>query len=165
VATLQLSEAIIDAMITKLSAGLAARVTAINAADTAGVTIHAPTRFLIGGPDDGIPPPEPAIVFVEIGASQEYTEEGPHAFMYQADIAVFSFELDTSRAQLARKLLRQSRAVIEVLWDDAPKESLTGAANRCFPVRHIPGPTFDPNANSQWSGLFGVVFRCLQLAA
>lgn len=170
--TLALSEQIIDGMIAKLQAGLGTRVATINAADTQGVTIAAPALFYVGGPDDGTAPTQPAIVLTEIaaGGDETYGEEGPHSFIYQTDILVGVFDLSTSRQELARKLLRQARAVIEVIWDDEPKESVfvagsatVKAADRAFPVRHVPGPVFEPNAESQWSGLYGVVFRCLQL--
>lgn len=167
--SLPLTEQIIDGVIAKLQAGLAARVATINAADTAGVTIAAPDRFYVGGFDDGIAPPSPAIVVMD--APSEYAEEGPHSFILRAEIMVGVYDLDTGRQQLARKLLRQARAVIETIWDDAPQESLfvagsstVKAAHRIFPVRNVPGPVFDPNTESQWSGLYGVVFRADQLA-
>lgn len=163
--TLRLAETIADAIIAKLQAGLATRVAAINAADTQGVTISTPTRFYLGGPDDGIAPPDPAIV-VTILPGGQYGEEGPHSFIYTAELLVGVYDLDTSRQQLVRKLWRQARAVIETLWDDTPLEQLGSsapfAAFKIHPVRDVPGPVFEPNADSQWSGLYGVVFRCDQ---
>lgn len=160
--TLKLGETIIDAVIDKLEAGLAARVAAINAADTAGVTVTAPTLFYIGGAGP-LAPQEPAVIVTEI-PSQDYSEEGQHSFMFTTDLLVSVYDLDTDRQTLARKLLRQARAVTETIWDDTPRESLTGSAMHIRPVRHAPGPVFEPSDDrTLWSALYGVVFRAIQL--
>lgn len=160
--TLALSEAIMDAAITKLRAGLAARVAVINAADTAGVTITTPASFYLGGAGP-LAPQEPAVIVTEL-PSQDYSEEGQHSFIFTTDLFVAVYDMDTDRQVLARKLLRQARAVVEVLWDDDPKEALTGSAMHLRPVRHAPGPVFEPTDDrTLWSALYGVVFRAVQL--
>lgn len=165
--TLRLAEAIADAILGKLETGLATRVATINSADSEGITIAAPSIFFVGswGP---VAPAAPAILVTELGTGAEkFGEEGPHSFIYKTEILVGVFDLDIDPQQLARKLWRQARAVIEVLWDDPPAE-MAGSTqpfpvSRLHPTRTVPGPVFNPSdSESRWSGVYGVVFDCWQ---
>ncbi len=166
-ATLKLTEAIADAIIAKLQAGLAARIATINAEKADGIAVAAPDTgdYYVGGFSDGsLIPVRTAICVTEPAVSPDYGEEGPHSFVFATDIAVITLDASTSRQQLARRLWRHARAITETLWDDAPQERLTGSAYHLHPVRHMPGPVFDPNDETTlWTGLYGVVFRCQQL--
>ena len=164
-ATLKLTETIADAIIAKLKAGLAARCTAINAEKADGITIAPPDTndYYPGGP--GVLIPVRAVIAVT-EHSGETGEEGPHSFIYTADIGVWILETDADRPTLARKLWRQARAVTEVLWDDTPREALTGSAYTLKPAGQRPGRTFEPSDEiTVWSGWYGVLFRCRQLEA
>lgn len=164
--TLHLAETIVDAAQAKLEAGLADRVSAINA-ELTDITLATPTLFRVGS-WGALAPAEPAVVITEMGtgAEQKFGEEGQHGFIYKTEIMVGVFELDTDQERLARKLWRQARAVTECLWDDSPAEMLGTAAPfaafKIHPVRTVPGPVFNPNEESQWSGVYGVVFQCDQ---
>lgn len=161
--TIKGTEAVIDATIAKLKEGMAARVAAVNTekADNIRVEPPGPDDYYVGGSDQiGR---APAIIVTEL-PSQDYEQEGPHSFTLAAEIAVVIVEEDGDRERLARKMLRQARAVTEVVWDDDPKQALDGSAFSVFPVRTIPGPIFDPEVYevSAWRGLYTVVFRARQ---
>jgi len=164
VTTLKLGEVIVDAMIAKLNAGVAARITAINAEKNDAVIVEAPHDIF----PFGLPGPlaqAPCYVVTEFGESPVYQEDGPHAFAFADHLAVMIVEEDPDRERVGRKLLRQARAVIECLWDDAPREALTGSAYTLRPFRHIPGPTFEPNpaeSISAWRSHYIVVFQAVQ---
>lgn len=163
--SLQGTEPIAQAIITKLQAGLTARIATINAEFT-DLTITAPTVFYVGGFPNGLAPEQPTIVITEL-PSDEFGEtgaEGPHSFVYTPQIGVFVYELDTDRQNLTRKLWRQSRAVRETIWDDDPPQALDLAGgSRVYdirPIRVIPGPVFDVNNDQTlWTALYGVIFR------
>jgi len=160
--SLNLSEPLVDAAIAKLSAGIAARIATINAADTKGVTIAAPANIF----PFGLPGPlaaAPCYVVTPFGESPSYEKEGSHGFIYAETLAVMVVEEDMDRERVGRKLLRHRRAVIETLWDDAPREALTNSAFTIEPVRHVVGPTFDPNQDtSMWRSFFLQIFIARQ---
>lgn len=139
---LKLDEVIVDAALNKLRNGLGARVSAINAADTDGVTVEAPdTRDLYAFGINELPR-APALV-VTTGAT-DYAGEGPRSWILQCELIVFIVEEDTDRERLGRKLLRQQAAVMECLLLDDPGEQLTGSAYSLQPRSAIPGRVFEP---------------------
>lgn len=157
-ASLQLSERVIDAAIAKLRGGMAARVAAINAEFNDAVTITPPLE------QDFYPfgvaplPRSPAVVVTDGGSPEGpgFTEEGPHSFEYTAMLLVVVYDEDSDRERLGRKLLRQTRAAIETLWDDAPAERLeivvNGVLNQPYirPDRELPGRVFQPDDESSF---------------
>lgn len=165
--TLQLAETIVDAARAKLEAGLPARISVINAAAADGIVLAVPGEYHIGS-WAAIAPTQPAILLTEMGtgAEQKFGEEGQHGFIYKTELMVGVYDLATDQETLARKLWRQARAVIEVLWDDPPAEMLGTtppfAAFKIHPVQTVPGPVFNPNEETQWTGVYGVVFQCDQ---
>lgn len=159
--TLDLAETVADALIAKLQAGMSARVAAINAARNDGIVVAAPdaSAYYVGGLP-GIPPPAACIVVTELGA-EDFEAEGPHSFVAPIQMLVWIQEVDTDRSTLARKLWRQAQAVTETVWDDDPKEALSGSAFHVRPLRRVPGPVFSPeDGRSMWTGHMGVVFLC-----
>lgn len=165
--TLQLAETIVDAVEVKLTTGLAARVAAINTEFADSITLTAPAEFRVGS-WGSIAPVQPAVLITEMGtgAEQKFGEEGAHSFIYKTELMVAVFELDPDQGRLARKLWRQARAIVECLWDDPPAEMLGTTAPfpafKIHPVRTTPGPVFEPNAESQWTSVYGIVFQCDQ---
>lgn len=162
-ATLKLDETIIDAVIAKLKAGMGARITTINDAATDGIVLDTPSA------DDYYPfgfsllPRAPAIVVTPRPTDDEAEAEGPHSFIYVMELRVVIYDQDTDRGKLGRKLLRLARAVTETLWDDDPKERLTGSAFHLKFIRTVPGPSFEPeDENSFWRSTYGVDFRAWQ---
>lgn len=158
---LRLSEPIVDAAILKLQQGIPARAAAVNADRNDSISIEAPTviyAFGVPGPIQA-----PAYVVTPFGESPQYTGDGPHGFEYSDQLAVMILEEDPDRERVGRKLLRQQRAVIECLWDDQPREALTGSAYTIQPVRHILGPTFEPTDDvSSWRAYLIQIFLVQQ---
>lgn len=162
---LRLAEAIVDAAIAKLVSGAAARCAAINQEKNDGVTVEAPAQADIipfGSPAGPIQK-APCYVVTTFGESPLYAGDGPHGFEYVENLAVMIVEEDPDRQRVGRKLLRQQRAVIETLWDDPPREALDGSAYTLQPARHIPGPTFEPTADtSAWRSYLIQIFVARQ---
>lgn len=172
---LKLNEAVVDAVVAKLKNGWPARAAAINAATADDLAISAP-RLAGGAALDGSDfyksgygsiPQAPACFVVEGPA--EFTEEGAHGFIFMPMILVRVLEEAADRQQLATKLRRQARCVIEVLYDDAPREVLFEAgtqtilAHRIFPIEAAPGPTFRPeNETDLFRSHYDVIFRVEQ---
>lgn len=161
-ATLKLSETIVDAAIAKLNAGIATRIAEINTEKNDGVTVEAPRDiFPFGTP--GPIGQAPAYVVTPFGESPVYQGDGPHGFIFGDQLAVLILEEDHDRERVGRKLLRQQRAVIECLWDDAPREALTGSAYLLQPHRHILGQTFEPTHDvSAWRSYLIQIFVAQQ---
>lgn len=161
--SLRFGEVIVDAMIAKLNAGIQNRCAAINQEKNDNVTIEAPHEIFPFGMPNSQLSVAPVYIVTEYGESPVYQEDGPHAFAFTDQLAVMIVEEDTDRERVGRKLLRQARAVIECLWDDPPREALTGSAYTLRPFRHIPGPTFEPTAEvSAWRAYYIVVFVAVQ---
>jgi hypothetical protein len=127
---LALHEVIISAAIAKLSAGLPSRIAAINteAGPASGrweVQLNVPSEsdvFPFG--IDGDPSRFPAYIVGHGVSGDEFAEEGPHSLGMSMSLAVAVIESDADRQRLGWKLTRQQRAILEVLWDDEPKERL-----------------------------------------
>jgi hypothetical protein len=104
----------------------------------------------------------PAIVVTEL-PTPEWEAESANSFVSVSEIAVCVYEQDVDRARLGRKLLRQCRALTEVIWDDPPKSSLDGSAFHIRPTRTVPGPVFNAeNDDSVWRAYRMVIFRARQ---
>lgn len=169
--TLDLAEPTCRAALAKLQAGLAARVAVINAEPAVvadGIAIETPAQFFLGGLESGVSPNGPAVIVSDFGIQFEAGAEGPHSFVAVLHVGVIVYEMDTSREALAKKVLRQARAVTEVLWDDEPRHMLTlDSGNTAYDVRilrHDPGPVFRPtDERSFYSAYYAVVFACKQL--
>lgn len=163
-ANLKLGEQLVELVVAKLKAGMAARITTINADAT--LQAYARGDFQLDTPKassyytSGLStiPEAPAIIVAE--APAEFGEEGPHSFLTRTQIAVWILEQDPDRQRLGKKLQRQSRAVMETLWDDDPKEALVsgGWAFRIFPTRTQPGRVFEPTEEDSWRALYLVLF-------
>lgn len=161
-ATLKLHETLIVAAIAKLKAGMAARVATINAEKADGITLTVPGSddFYYGGV--GEIPRAPAVV-VTVGDDQ-FDKEGPHSLLAVMQLLVYVIDEDPDRQRLARRLHRQTRAVIETLWDDAPQEALTGSAYTLRLVGGKAGPVEapEPDGRSPWRAGRLVVFAATQ---
>jgi hypothetical protein len=163
---LRLGETIIDAAIAKLVNGAAARCAAVNAEKNDQITIEAPAQgdIIPFGSPAGPLQKAPAYVVTTFGESPVYQAEGPHGFVYGEQLAVMILEEDPDRQRVGRKLLRQQRAVVETLWDDPPREALDGSAYTLQPVRHVPGPTFEPTSDtSAWRSYLIQIFVAQQM--
>jgi hypothetical protein len=162
--SLKLGEVIVDAAIAKLNTGLAARIAAINTEKNDSVTIVAPVNIYPFGKPQGLLADFPAYVVTVYGESPVYEKEGAHGFIYSEGLAVMVAEQDPDRERIGRKLLRHQRAIIETLWDDQPREQLTNSAFTLEPVKHIPGPTFEPtDERPVYEAYFIQVFIARQL--
>jgi hypothetical protein len=162
-------EVIVDAVIAKLQAGWQARCDHINAQ-------YADDLFITPPPGDGdyfkgrardifsIPS-----CFVLAGPAT-FQKQGPHALSSVYQINIFVVEQESTGPRVASKLLRQVRAVLECLYDDAPMEAayIAGQSSvigpyEIFPLRTIPGPVFRPEDQvDAWRGTTQIVFSCKQ---
>jgi hypothetical protein len=159
--TLHHAEAVIDLVVAKLQAGLAARLATINATDTQGITITTPDQhdYYVGGVNDLARCPA---LIVTVGETL-WAGEGAHSLIGDHEIIVFCIDEDTDRERLTRKLWRMSRAVTEVLWDDTPQEALSTTAYMIRPDREEPGPTEQPDEHTaNWRSGRAVVFTASQ---
>jgi hypothetical protein len=158
VATLNLGEAVIDGVIAKLREGMPARIAAINAQSADDWVLEPPHEYYFGGVSE-IPLAPCAIVF-QLPTEGEHEGEGPHSFVWVADVGVALVEQDYDRQRLARKLLRQVKASAEVLWDDPPPEQLQNGPFHVRFVRDDPGPVQEPQAEGAfWRAMHVAVFR------
>lgn len=161
--TLKLGEVVVDAVLAKLQAGYANRVSEINAEKADAIVISAPdpSDFYFAGVSEL--PRAPAVIVTQLPTDGEHEPEGPHSFTWSGDIAVVAYDTDTDRSHLARRLQRHVRAIVEILWDDAPQEGLAGSAFYVKFVRDDPGPVSSAqDTGSVWSGMHVAVFRCSQ---
>lgn len=159
-ATLNLGEPVLDAVIAKLAAGLEARVAAINAktSDDWTITPVQPHAIYFGGVD--AIPQAPALIVFQLPSDGEHEAEGPHSFVWLSDVGVAVVEEDYDRQRLARKLMRQIKAVVEVLWDDEPREALADGAFHLQFIRDDPGPVQTPeHEGMSWRAMHVAVFR------
>jgi hypothetical protein len=106
-------------------------------------------------------PGTPAIIIAEGPAS--FGEEGPHTLTLDLEIGVWVLEADPDRQVLGKRLQRQTRAVIESLWDSQPQEQLDSKAFRIMPTRTQPGRVFEPDQVDQWRGFYLTVFNVQQI--
>jgi hypothetical protein len=144
---LKLGETIITAFVAKLVEGMPARIAAINEQ-------YGDIEIL----------PETPAVFVMEGRGQ-FIDLGAHSMTYQPEILVSIVESDSDMDALSRRLQRQARAILEVLWDDDPKEAAEfegGRVTHIRPLRTQPGVVFDPESETKWRGFYTIVFRAKQ---
>lgn len=166
-AELRLDEVIVDAVIAKLEAGWAARATLINAEKNDGITVAAPdSANFFPGRMPSLPVTPACFVLSGPGA---FREQGAHSMTTAYEIHVHVIESAMTGIELARRLMRQTRAVIEVIYDDDPQEALyvsgsssVKSAYRIFPLRTVPGAVFDPSQGDGWRGSYLTVFRAEQ---
>jgi len=165
-ANLKLREPIIDAVIDKLKAGYPTRVATINGADTKGITIAAPSNddYFYGRKREIAR--VPAIIVAGLPGSS-FDEEGAHSFLYATQLVVFAIDEHAEVETLARMLDRHERAIIETLWDDAPKESLTGSAFRLRPTEDSLSPIHEPRDGgvAPYRSWIGVIFEATSTEA
>jgi hypothetical protein len=171
-ATLQLTELLVDATVAKLRNGLAARVAAINA-EKGPPSGHTDIAIDAPGADDIIAFGSdtihryPTIVVTQGRDGIDFSDgEGPHSLGISDQILVGVMEADQQRQRLGYKLLRQVRAVTEVLWDDEPGEALAHPFEGGFAAYHIrlesmrPGPVYGHDTEtSMWKDTYEIVFR------
>lgn len=161
--SLKLSETVIDAVLKKLRNGLDARLATINAENNDDIVLTSPAddAFHAFGLSGYVG--FPAILVTEMPAADEYEAQSASAFVWVGSIAVFVYEEDVDRDRLGRKLLRQCRAVTEVLWDDPPRMSLDGSAFLIRPNGHRPGPVFEAeDESSMYRAWRAQIFRARQ---
>lgn len=164
-----LGETIVDALIAKLQAGWGTRAGLISAEYDDDLTIEAPdlSSYHVGRQT------EIALIpacFVLAGPAS-FVQEGPHGLISVHQINIHVVEQEQTGPRLARKLLRQTRALIECLYDDEPKEQAFVANSETVisaydltPLRTIPGAVFQPDARFEsWRGSLQTVFTAKQL--
>lgn len=164
--SLKLGEYVVELVKAKLQANMAARVAAINADGTLpniGSPLLVPdttTGYYTSGMQ--AIPAAPAIIIAEGPAT--FGETGPHTLLLDPiEIGVWVLESDPDRQILGKRLQRQTRAVIESLWDTAPLEQLSSNAYRIFPTRTQPGRVFDPDQGDAWRGFYLTIFSVQQI--
>ena len=106
-------------------------------------------------------PDTPALIIAE-GPAQ-FAEEGPHTLLLNLEVGVWVLEADPDRQVLGKRLQRQTRAVIESLWDSVPFEQLDSKAYRLFPTRTQPGRVFEPDQVDSWRGFYLTIFSVQQI--
>lgn len=150
------AEPVIDEVIEKLQAGMPQRLAAINLEKGDDIVLLSPddTSYFNGRVKDF---PKAPAVFVMEGPSR-YRQEGSHGLHANYDILVYVYDSDITGPRLARRLQRLVRAVIEVLYDDEPRERLSTAAYNLKPLRSVPGSVFDPDREHDWRGFYVIVF-------
>lgn len=150
-ATFKGPELLVDAAIAKLQANMPARIQSINAERSDGITcVAVDNARYFSSMKRQIPPPGPAVLVMDGAMTLDPRGEGPHSLLTNVKLGIYVLEEDSDEEKLARKLWRQTRAVIESLWDAAPQEQLamptgTGtAAYKIVPMQTVPGPAFEP---------------------
>jgi hypothetical protein len=161
---LRLGEYAVELAKAKLQANLPSRIAAINADPSLpplDPLLAVPETYYTSGLQSI--PATPAIIVVEGPAS--FAEEGPHTLLLDPlELGVWVLEGDPDRQALGKRLQRQTRAVIESLWDSPPLEQLSPAAFRIMPQRTQPGRTFDPDQETDaWRGFYLTIFSVQQI--
>lgn len=162
--SLRLGEYAVELVKAKLIANMPSRVAAINAdASLPGISDLAPPAdgsYYTSGLQAIVE--TPAIIIAEGPAV--FGEEGPHTLLLDPiEIGVWVLESDPDRQVLGKRLQRQSRAVIESLWDTPPLEQLDSKAFRIMPYRTQPGRVFEPDQNDAWRGFYLIIFHVSQI--
>lgn len=160
--TLRLGEYTVELVKAKLQANMASRIAVINTDPTLPVLdppLAIPDSYYTSGLQSI--PDAPAIIIAEGPAS--FSEEGAHTLKLDIEVGVWVLESDPDRQLLGKRLQRQTRAVIESLWDSQPQEALDQIAYRIFPTRTQPGRTFDPDQNDNYRGFYLTIFNVEQI--
>jgi hypothetical protein len=160
--SLRLGEQIVEAVKAKLQANMASKIAAINidsAIPTLPSPLLEPTAYYTSGLESI--PAAPAVIIAE-GPAQ-FAEEGPHTLVETTEIGVWVLEADPDRQILGKRLQRQTRAVIESLYDSPPLEQLNVNAYRIFPTRTQPGRVFEPDQADAWRGFYLTIFAVEQI--
>jgi hypothetical protein len=161
--SLKLGEFAVEAVKAKLIANMDSRIAAINT-DASIPTLDPPLVSPLAYYTSGIEsiPDAPAIIIAD-GPAQ-FGEEGPHTLILDPiEIGVWVLEADPDRQILGKRLQRQTRAVIESLWDSPPQEQLNANAFRIFPTRTQPGRVFEPDQVDSWRGFYLTIFAVQQI--
>lgn len=161
--SLKLGEYAVELVKAKLQLNMASRVAAINS-DATLVTLPAPLAAPVAYYTSGLEsiPDAPAIIIAE--GPSNFAEEGSHTLLLDPiEIGVWVLEADPDRQILGKRLQRQTRAVIESLWDSSPLEQLTPNAFRIMPTRTQPGRVFEPDQADAWRGFYLTIFNVQQI--
>lgn len=156
--TLPLAEVIIDGIIEKLQLHMTNRLAAINTEKNDSIRVVAPRKTsYFRGRSEQVPSP-PAIFVME--GQGTYREEGPHSIISRYEILIFVLESAQTGQELAVRLQRQTRAIMESLWDDEPQERLANNTFRLYPQRTVPGTAFQApgRGRDRWRAFTTVVF-------
>jgi hypothetical protein len=159
---LKLGEYAVEQVKAKLQANINARIDTINAdVSLAALSpiLQYPASFNTSGLE--LIPDAPALIIAEGPAG--FSEEGPHTLLLSIEIGVWVLEADSDRQLLGKRLQRQTRAVIESLYDSPPAEQLSPNAFRIFPVRTQPGRVFEPDQVDSWRGFYLTIFAVSQI--
>lgn len=165
-ANLRLEEVTVDAVIAKLRTGWSDRIGQINAEKNDGIVCEAPDyeSYYPGRMQQlGVFP----ACFVLAGPTQ-FREQGAHSMTTKQNVLVWVCDRGETGPIIARRLLRQVRCVVEVLYDDAPQEAAYVAGTqvvgpyRLFPKETRPGPVFQPEGQQTWNGSTLIVFTAEQ---
>lgn len=166
---LKLGGNVTDAITAKLKSGWAARADVVNADYADDVVIRAPADEMFYGGRVLNLPACPACFVME--GPMTFQEEG-QSLLSALDVLVYIFDEDYDGPRLAKRLQRQTRAVIETVYDDAPRKQAvsvgpfdgepSNSIYRVIPIRTVPGTVFAPQANDQWRAFYTVVFRAHQ---
>lgn len=157
---MKLGEVVVADVIAKLKEYMPQRTTTINAEKSDAIQIVAPDEDAYFRGREINFPATPAIFVME--GPTRFHNEGSHGIISEMQVIVYIFESDQTGEQLAVRLQRQARAVIESLFDGDPKERTANAFN-VMPLRTVPGTVFQPEAATSWRGFYTVVFKVEQL--
>ena len=162
--SLKLGEPLVEAVKAKLQFNMPSRVAAINADSTlppipSDLLVPDETSYYTSGLQ--AIPAAPALIIAE--GPTAFSESGPHTLMTDTEVGVWVLEADPDRQVLGKRLQRQTRAVIESLWDSPPLEQLTTTAYRIFPTRTQPGRVFEPDQDDSWRAFYLTIFSVQQI--
>lgn len=158
---MKLGEVACDDIITKLREYLPGRLAAINLEMQDDLVMIAPadTDYFPGRVGDF---PRTPAVFVMEGPTK-FKQEGSHGLLSEIRVLIYLFESGQTGPHLAVRLQRISRATIEALFLDEPRERTANGYNLA-PVSTIPGDAFRPDSeHNDWRGYYTVVFKVEQL--
>lgn len=160
-----LDEIAVRSIIGKLQAGWQNRANEINGAYADQIQISPPATesFFMGR----MKPTNYPACFVLPGPAV-FHEEGAHSMLTTFPIYVWVCDRDINGQQLAIRLMRQTRAIIEVLYDDPPQEAayMPGTSifgpYHIFPQKTTPGAVFQPSGQDSWVGSYMTTFTAEQ---
>lgn len=158
---MKLGEVITGDVVAKLRAGMPQWLATIQMEKGNDLAIVAPDD--VSGYFEGrlVDFPNTPAIFVMEGPTK-FRQEGSHGLMSVTEVLVYIYEAGVTGPELAKRLKRQARAVIECLFNDPPVERLANA-HQIKPLRTIPGPAFQPESQHDWRGWYVVVFEVNQL--
>lgn len=157
---LKLGETAVKDIVAKLKLYMPAAVALVNGDRADGIEIVAPGEqdYYTARTADFQTAPA---IFVMEGPTR-FSQEGSHGLMSDIQVLIYVAESDITGELLAKRLQRQTAAVIDSLYNQEPREKTANGWD-LQPWRTIPGSVFKPDADHDWRGFYVTVFKVKQL--